>query len=309
MTHDPGASPYGPPGSGQGGVVEAFPTLRVGFPAVDAGRARHWPQLLLAGVLIAVLVYTLNVAFWMDRKVLDHDAFAASVTTGLQSEPSRQVIGRKAMDELIERIPLLVIVEDAGASAIASLLEAEVFEVTFFTVADDIHRRLVTGDPTATVIALVGMKDLLLTISPTLAEQVPEGFFDAVEVIEEGAIPSLAWADRMAPYAWPLALVLLAAVVTVLLAAGRAGIGEALISVGGGVVAGAAVSLLSWPLGRLYILARTTTETSETVALEAYRVLGSSFLLQTTVVLLVGAAVLFAGAVISLTGRPRVTAG
>lgn len=202
-------------------------------------------------LLISVFAWLANVALWADRSVIDEEAFTATVARVLVSDPARAEIAETIVDEAIEQVPVLALVKSPLTGIVASILGTELMENTVEFTARQAYLTVVEGEMAPLVISLIEVKDALLGFlegfAPDVVELIPEAFFEAFEVLEEGALPSYSRLAAAAPWLWPIAALLgIGLAVTLLASSPRRP--QALIAIGVALVVGA---LLTFVAGRI----------------------------------------------------------
>lgn len=190
---------------------------------------------IAATALLAALIFGANFGWWLDRSVIDSDSFVESAVSSLGEESSRVAIGHLIVDEMVDEVPLLIIVESNLVALFSDLLSTGAFGELIRFVAVDVHERVVTGDADAVAISLVDYRDLILgpvvAIAPVVEDLVPESWFVSVEILEAGALP-----DLSAYAAWIGIVKVLATVGALAIAAGMLWLsqrtGDAVVRIG-----------------------------------------------------------------------------
>ena len=272
----------------------------------------RWAAIIVAiSLLIAVLAAAANVALWFDRKMLDSAAFAEGVTEALRTAETRDAVADVAVGKAIDAVPLIGFFEDPLRDLVVVVLDSPALESTNEAVAGSIHRVLVTGEQSAITLSLVAVKDALLgpiaEAAPTLVDQIPQDFFDAVEIIEEGALPSLEfWAD-VGPWfgAFAAALAVFLAAVLLILSPYRA---WSLVAIGLASFLAVLLSFAAIPLGRSYAESLVSGELATIITVSSYDVFARSLVSQTRILIVIGVVLTAAGAIwigINLASSPR----
>lgn len=160
---------------------------------------------ILLAILLAILIYLGNFAWWLDRQVMQTESFVDSSVEALGRESSRDAMGRLIVDRLVDEYPLLIILESNLVGLFSELLAAPALDEVLTFVAVEIHDRIVTGDDEAIVVDLLGYREAILgpveAVAPRLAALVPDEWFTSVEVLEEAALPDV---SRQARWVGPV---------------------------------------------------------------------------------------------------------
>ena len=261
----------------------------------------RWAAVIAAiSLLIAVLAALANVALWFDRQMLDTEAFTAGVTEALRTAETRQAVAEVAVDKTIDAVPLVGFFEDQLLDLVVVVLDSPALDSTNEAVAGAIHRVLVTGEQSAITLSLIAVKDALLgpigDAVPTLVDQIPEGFFEAVEIIEAGALPSLElWAD-IGPWvgAFAAALAVFLAAVLLILSPYRA---WSLVGIGLACFLAVLLSFAAIPIGRGVAESMVTGDLATVITTASYDVFARSLVTQTRILVVLGVALTAVGAV------------
>lgn len=261
----------------------------------------RWAAVIAAmSLLIAVLAALANVALWFDRQMLDSEAFTEGVTEALRTAETRDAVAEVAVGKAIDAIPLIGFFEDPLRDLVVVVLDSPALEATNEAVAGSIHRVLVTGEQSAITLSLIAVKDALLgpigDAAPTLVDQIPEDFFDAVEIIEAGALPSLEfWADA-GPWvgAFAAALAVFLAAVLLILSPYRA---WSLVGVGLACFLAVLLSFAAIPIGRRTAEGMVSGELATVITTASYDVFARSLVTQTRILVILGVALAAVGAI------------
>ncbi len=251
-------------------------------------------------LLIALLVWVANVALWVDRNVVDQEAFTATVSEVLLEEESRAVIAVEVVDAAVDGLPLLVLVRSPLESLFESMLASEVMQSTVAFTAAEVYAIVVEGRISPLVIGLLAVEDAVLGLlgefAPSAVDLLPDGFFEAFEVLEEGQLPSYSGLAATVPWLWPLAtaLAVLLAAVLIGLSPNRA---VSVFAVGIAIVVAALLSFLADLVVEPSILERLGGEVLEVLGELAYEAFSASYVLQTFALLGFGVVVAVGGAV------------
>lgn len=160
---------------------------------------------ILLALLLAILIYLGNFAWWLDRQVIQSESFVDSAVEALDRESSRDAMGRLIVDRLVDEYPLLIILESNLVGLFSELLAAPALDEVLTFVAVEIHDRIVTGDDEEIVVDLLSYREAILgpveAVAPRLAALVPDEWFTSVEVLEEAALPDV---SRQARWVGPV---------------------------------------------------------------------------------------------------------
>jgi hypothetical protein len=261
----------------------------------------RWAAVIAAiSLLIAVLTALANVALWFDRQMLDSEAFSEGVTEAMRTAETRDAIADVAVGKAIDAIPLIGFFEDPLRDLVVVVLDSPALEGTNGAVADSIHRVLVTGEQSAITLSLIAVKDALLgpigEAAPTLVDQIPNDFFDAVEIIEAGALPSLEfWAD-VGPWlgAFAAALAVFLAAVLLTLSPYRA---WSLVGIGMACFLAVLMSFAAIPIGRSMAEGMVSGELATVITTASYYVFARSLVTQTRILVILGVVLTAAGVI------------
>lgn len=261
----------------------------------------RWAAIIVSiSLLIAVLAAAANVALWFDRQMLNSANFAEGVTEALQTEETRDAIAEVAVGKAVEAVPLIGFFEDPLRDLVVVVLDSPALDSTNVAVAGSIHRVLVTGEQSPITLSLIAVKDALLgpiaDAAPTLVDQIPDDFFDAVEIIEVGALPSLAfWAD-IGPWVGALAaaLAVFLAAVLLILSPYRA---WSLVAIGLASFVAVGLSYAAVPLGRSYAESQVSGELATIITTASYDILARTLVDQTRILIVLGVVLTAVGAV------------
>jgi hypothetical protein len=158
------------------------------------------PIAILLAALLAMAVYVGNVAWWLDQAVAEQETFVDATIEALGQETSRDAMGQLIAQRLVDEYPLLVVVESNLTRLFSDLLATPSLSGVLTAVSIDIQQRLVTGDKDAIIVDLLDYRNEIMepveAVAPTLAELVPDEWFDSVEVLEEGVLPDVGFYAR-----------------------------------------------------------------------------------------------------------------
>ena len=264
------------------------------------GSAQWLAVTAVVAAVIALLAVVANAALWLDRQIVDGDAFTGTMTAVLVTEEARQVMAERIVEELVEDVPALILIRNPLVDVVASILASPIMEPAHAALASELHHRVTTGDPSAVVVTLVEVEEavigLLAEFVPGVAELIPDGFFTAIEVVEAGVAPSYAAAVGAAPWLWPLAatLAIILSVVLIALVPVRA---AGLLAVGLALAAAGVIGLATAAGARAPLLDDVSDPALRALADLAYESLSQSFIAQTLWLVVCGVFLAGAGAV------------
>lgn len=145
--------------------------------------------------MLAMALYLANMAWWIETEILDPERFVATTVEAMEDDTTRDAAAAIIVDKLADEFPLLRLLESALVGLFSDLLGRDVIEPLIVTTSADVHRRIIEGDQSALIVNLDPYRELLLapleSLSPELAARVPEDWFRAVEVFEEGTLRDL----------------------------------------------------------------------------------------------------------------------
>jgi hypothetical protein len=261
----------------------------------------RWAAVIAAiSLLIAVLAALANVALWFDRQMLDSEAFSEGVTEAMRTAETRDAIADVAVGKAIDAIPLIGFFEDPLRDLVVVVLDSPALEGTNEAVAGSIHRVLVTGEQSAITLSLIAVKDALLgpigEAAPTLVDQIPDDFFDAVEIIEAGALPSLEFWANVGPWlgAFAAALAVFLAAVLLILSPYRA---WSLVGIGMACFLAVLMSFAAIPIGRSMAEGMVSGELATVITTASYDVFARSLVTQTRILVILGVVLTAAGVI------------
>jgi len=251
------------------------------------------PLIVAVSALLALSLYTANVAWWLDTQVLDDDRFVATTAESLALGSSRDFTAGIVVTRLIDQLPELAVVDAALVTVLSELLGTKELETLLVAVAEDLQQRIVAGDRSAVVIDLGRYRDTLLgplqVFAPELASRVPDGSLSKVEVIKAGSLPSIPPVSRSAG-----AIAILSAVIGAALAAYVSALSRrwwaGLAIVGGSTVTAAALTTLLAPVVRSIALPGFRGESREILVNNLYNGFARTLSAQSWLLALVGIA-------------------
>lgn len=238
-----------------------------------------------------MLIYVGNFAWWFDREVVDSQNFVDSAVVAIGREDSREAMGRLIVDQLVDRYPILIVVESNLVGMFSDLLAVPALGEVIGVVAIDVHERITTGNQNAIVINLDDYRDVimapLISVAPRLADLIPEDWFVSIEVLDDGALPDLSLYARWISTARFVAFVGAAALTALLLwIVKRRGIGVVLV--GMVFMLAGFVSGLLVPGGRWLAMRDVDSRSIEVLVTNAYNEFARSLLLSAAVLVLIG---------------------
>jgi TRAP-type uncharacterized transport system fused permease subunit len=149
--------------------------------------------IVLATLLLALMLYIVNMGVWVNRNVLDTETFVETAVSSLQVESSREAVARIIVDRLAEDSFLVLLIEGPLVSLFTELLDSPRFEVVLVTVGERLHAQVIEGGGEAIDVELGVIESLvrnpLRVLAPDLEASIPGGFFDSVTIVEEGRLP------------------------------------------------------------------------------------------------------------------------
>lgn len=259
---------------------------------------------VVAGILLVVgfvLVPFGNLGLWVQRQVLDADAFTELAIDVVDEPAVRDVLAKRIVDELVAAEPRLAVGRVVLEPGVARLLRTEAFRRVFSTAVAQMHTQLEQGadaleldlDP---ILPLV--RDAVARIDADVADLIPTAdALPAITVVRRDDAPEL-WEGvqltREASWAFPALMVL--ALVGAVAAANRRV--RMLVTVGIGVALLGFVQVLVIRLGRELLLDAAGPEVSLGALTRGYDVVTGTLVTQTIVGALVGLVV--AGAAIGV---------
>ncbi len=150
---------------------------------------------ILAAVVLTAALGVANLTWWVNTEIVDGDRFVDTAVTVLERPSSREAVATLIVERLVDEIPLLLLVDDVLVPVFSEILGTEPLREVLVLVSAGIHERMVTGDTGPIVLDLEPYHDILLApvraIAPDLAELVPDSWFAAVVVLEDGTIPDV----------------------------------------------------------------------------------------------------------------------
>ncbi|MGB5656777.1 MAG: hypothetical protein WBN35_09210, partial [Acidimicrobiia bacterium] len=264
--------------------------------------------MIAISALISILTYVSAVAFWIDRSVVQEEAFLQSATEALEIDSSQQALAELLMNEAVEAVPLLAFVRGAGERATVALLESGAFDEATRSLVIAGHRHVMaqaegpfTADLTEVRAVLV---EPIAQIAPELADRIPVDAFEEVVIADAEAVPAV---GRIAPWVPVVAMFSAAgavflAIALVMLAQRRS---IALVLVGAAVLI-AGIGVVVWSVGAGPLAsARVDDPISRVLVRNGYVVFTRSLRTEGLWLALVGTALTCAGLVGFLVGGVR----
>jgi hypothetical protein len=249
-------------------------------------------------VLLAVLIYLANVAWWIDREIVQPDNFVESSVEALGSDSSREALARLIVDRLTDEYPLLALLDSTLVGLFSDLLDSSGLEEVLVVVSADIHHRIILGNQEAIVVDLLEHRDLILGpvefVAPRLAALVPDEWFTSIELLEEGALPDLSLYARLVG---PVRIVSITGIVLLVISMlwflRRRGVG--LMAVGAAFGLASIATAVLVPGGKVAALARVDQKPLEIIAADTYDQFASSLKLSAVLLALTCAALALVG--------------
>lgn len=264
---------------------------------------------VIAGILLVVglvLVPFGNLGVWVQRQVLDADAFTELAIDVVDEPAVRDALAKRIVDELVAAEPRLGVGRVVLEPGVAQLLRTDAFRAVFSTAVAQMHTQLEQGadelsldlDP---ILPLV--RDAVARIDSSVAALIPEAdALPAITVVQRDDAPEL-WEGvqltREASWAFP-ALMLIALVGAIAVANRRV---RMLVTVGIGVALLGFLQILVVRLGRELLSDVAGPNVSRGAFTRGYDVVTGTFVTQTIIVAIVGLAVAAGVAVTGALGR------
>lgn len=249
-------------------------------------------------LLIAALSYAISFGVWANRNLVDSDTFAETTVAALTEESSREALANLAVDQLVETAPVLEPIAAPMKEAVAGALGSDRLGTAFVSLAARLHAIFFDGSSDGLVIDLSGIRELVVAavaaVSPRLAERVPEGVYQSIEIVEPGTVPELSPAlDAVRKLLW-LALVLLVVTLAAVVWLTRAR-STALLMIGAGLTISGAITALIVPGGRAMTLGSASNPDVEVLMANLYDHAVVGLKTQSRLILLLGIALLAGG--------------
>ena len=147
----------------------------------------------IATVLLALMLYAVNMGVWMNRNLIDTETFVETAVPSLQSESSRFAVAAIIVDELATDRPIVLLLESPLVELFAAILETPQFEVVLTNVGRLLHSTIVEGGGDAIEGDLTSIEDLvrapLRALAPDLDALIPSDFFVSVTIIDAEKLP------------------------------------------------------------------------------------------------------------------------
>jgi hypothetical protein len=263
---------------------------------------------IAVSALISILTYISAVAFWVDRSVLQEDAFLKSASEVLEMDSSQQALAERLMNEAVDAVPLLAFVRGAGERATVALLDGGAFDEAIDSLIVAGHRHVMAGQEGPFTADLTEVRAVIVEpiaqIAPDLADQIPVDAFEEVAIADAEAVPAVGRAAN-----WTPAVAVFAAAGAVFLAVGLVMFARrrsvALVLVGAAIlVAGFGVLVWSAAGGPL-AAARIDDPISRVLVENGYAVFSRSLRIEGLWLALAGTAIASGGLVGYLIGEAR----
>jgi hypothetical protein len=170
--------------------------------------------------MLAIALYFANMAWWLETEILDTESLVETSLVAMEDEATRDAAAEIIVDRLSDEFPLLRLLNTPLIGLFSDLIGRDVIEPLIVETSTDVHRRIIEGDQSELIIDLDPYRGLLLapleSLSPQLADRVPDDWFRSVEVLEEGTLPDLAtYARRTKPAAIIATLLAISLVVVI----------------------------------------------------------------------------------------------
>jgi hypothetical protein len=264
--------------------------------------------MIAVSALISILTYVSAVAFWVDRSVLQEDAFLVSATEALEIDSSQEALAERLMNEAVDAVPLLAFVRGAGEQATVALLDSGAFDEAIDSLVIAGHRHMMAQEEGPFTADLTEVRAVIVEpiaqIAPDLAELIPVDAFEAVVIADSAAVPAVGraagWVPVVAMFSAAGAVFLAFALV---MFAQRRSI--ALVFVGGAVLI-AGLGVVVWSIGAGPLAAARLDDPISRVLVEnGYSVFSRTLRTEGLWLALVGVALACAGLVGYLIGESR----
>lgn len=127
--------------------------------------------------IAALLLLIGNAAIWVDRSLVDRDAFVETVVEELEREEVRKEIAGDIVFAIMGQQPLLFrLAGDSAELAVTQMLATPALEMLLNLIADHLHRMIITGERPTIVIGAVFLSPLLAAIADAIGPQIPLTF-------------------------------------------------------------------------------------------------------------------------------------
>lgn len=151
---------------------------------------------VIVSVLLPMLIYIVNLGWWMNENIVDSDNFVTATVVALKEESSRVAVSTIAVQRAVDERPSLEAIETVLIDALTAVLDDPLVDPILVTVGSRLYGLLLEGDGGGIVADLTVIEalvmDPLTAIAPELASEVPENFFSEVVLVEPGELPDVA---------------------------------------------------------------------------------------------------------------------
>lgn len=151
---------------------------------------------VIVSVLLPMLIYIVNLGWWMNENIVDSDNFVTATVVALKEESSRVAVNTIAVQRAVDERPSLEAIETVLIDALTAVLDDPLVDPILVTVGSRLYGLLLEGDGGGIVADLTVIEalvmDPLTAIAPELASEVPENFFSEVVLVEPGELPDVA---------------------------------------------------------------------------------------------------------------------
>ena len=149
--------------------------------------------IVLATLLLALMLYVVNMGVWVNRNIVDTETFVETTVSSLQTESSRIAVAEIIVEELATDRPIVLLLEQALVDLFAAILGTQEFEVVLVNVGELLHARIIDGGDEAIESDLTSIEEQvrapLRLIAPELDALIPSDFFDSVAIIDAEKLP------------------------------------------------------------------------------------------------------------------------
>lgn len=146
-------------------------------------------------VVLTALVYIASFGMWVNRNLVDSEAFVTSAVTAFEEESSQDAIAEIVVVRLIEDRPLIAIAKPLLVDLVAGLLDGERLERLVTAIGTRLHAALFDGSQEGIVVDLTPVGEQLMPplerFFPAVAEEIPTELFTEIVIVEPGTVPEL----------------------------------------------------------------------------------------------------------------------
>lgn len=265
------------------------------------------PAVAFVVALLAVSLYVANFSLWLRSEVIDSEAFVATTVEVLNEPEAREATATLMVVRLVERVPILLVVQAGLVEIFTELLATDELQELLAVLGQELHTRMVAGDPGALVLDLDPFREPLLApfaeLAPELVDEVPDTWFDAVAVLDDGVIPNVEpFISLTGLVAFVAGVSSLSLIVVTAVLSNRWWKAAALVG-GAAIVAGAATALLV-PVAGSFVSGRFSDVSLDVLATSLYEGLTDSLTARSLLLVLFGL-VLGGVALIAVANQPR----